>query len=413
MKTEIRTHLSDPKQLEKLYRTNRASFKQSFNALYPTLQGNVIADYWNERLNYESDALNWGEGKELLFVVAACAVAGLIAKLPAFFSIDEEFFYSRNIGFIVFPLLTLYFAWKNRLAARKIALLLGATVIGLTFVNLLPNVPESDTIVLSCLHLILVLWSILGLAFVGHARNKGDQRIAFLSYNGDLLVMMALIVIAGAALSGITVGLFAVIGFDIGEFYFQYIGIVGLSAIPMAGTYLIQTNPQLVGKISPLIARIFSPLVLVMLVTYLSAMVYGGKDPYNDREFLLIFNVLLIGVIAIIFFSIAGTTNTTKSQIGLWVLFLLATLTIIVNTIALSAIMFRISEWGITPNRAAVLGANVLVLMNLILVLVQFIRVLRGHVPITRVQVVVARYLPIYCLWALIVTFLFPMIFGI
>ncbi|MEX2568811.1 MAG: hypothetical protein WD431_22910, partial [Cyclobacteriaceae bacterium] len=40
----------------------------------------------------------------------------------------------------------------------------------------------------------------------------------------------------------------------------------------------------------------------------------------------------------------------------LWVLLLLSAVTIIVNGITLSAILFRISEWGITPNRAAVLG---------------------------------------------------------
>src|SRR3546814_283113 len=133
-----------------------------------------------------------------------------------------------------------------------------------------------------------------------------------------------------------------------------------------------------------------------MLVVYLIAITYGGKNPYTDRDFLLIFNVMLIGVMAIIFFSIAGT-SPTKNPLETGVITLLAAVTVIVNCIALSAILFRIAEWGITPNRAVVLGANVLVLMNLILVLVQLIRVLRGNVPITRVEVVVTRYLPLYC----------------
>ncbi|UJH92133.1 hypothetical protein LZ575_06015 [Antarcticibacterium sp. 1MA-6-2] len=108
-----------------------------------------------------------------------------------------------------------------------------------------------------------------------------------------------------AIMTGITIGLFSLIGINIEQFYFEYVVVFGLPAIPILGTYLTQTNPHLVGKISPVIARIFSPLVLVMLVIYLVAMLYSGKDPYNDREFLLIFNVLLIGVMAIIFFSVA------------------------------------------------------------------------------------------------------------
>src|SRR4029079_6125545 len=123
------------------------------------------------------------------------------------------------------------------------------------------------------------------------------------------------------------------------------VGIFGLAAAPIIGTYLTQTNPQLVGKVSPVIAKIFSPLVLMMLVIYLIAMIYSGKDPYNDREFLLIFNGLLIGVMAIIFFSVAETSTTTKSRTEIWVLLLLSVVTIIVNGIALSAILFRIAEW--------------------------------------------------------------------
>ncbi|HEV2830558.1 MAG TPA: hypothetical protein VGW31_01140, partial [Hanamia sp.] len=120
MKDEILSHLNEPTQLEKLYRANKVSFKREFNTLYPELKGNVVADFWNERLNYEIDEINWGSKRELLFVLVAALVAGIIAKLPAFFSISEDFFYPRNIGFIVFPMLTAYFAWKNKLSTGKI-----------------------------------------------------------------------------------------------------------------------------------------------------------------------------------------------------------------------------------------------------------------------------------------------------
>jgi hypothetical protein len=412
MKDEILTHLNNPRQLEKMYRTNKVPFKRAFNTLYPELQGNTLADFWNERLNYESDEISWGSARELLFVIIAALVAGVIAKLPTLAGINEEFFYPRNIGFIIFPALTAYFAWKNKLSAGKIAFIVGATLVGLIFINSLPDVKKSDTLVLSCIHLLLFLWSVLGFAFVGEVRYNDEQRLGFLRYNGDLVVMTTLIVIAGALLSGITIGLFSLIGFHIEKFYFENIVVFGLPAAPILGTYLTQTNPQLVGKVSPVIAKIFSPLVLVMLVIYLAAMVYSGKDPYNDREFLLIFNALLVGVMAIIFFSVAEASKTTKSQTEVWVLFLLSIVTVIVNGIALSAILFRISEWGITPNRAAVLGGNVLILINLLIVTVQLFRVLSKKVDITGVGKAIAFYLPIYFVWTIIVTFLFPFLFG-
>lgn len=412
MKDEIIKHIHDPGQLEKLYRANKSNFKREFGSLYPELKGNSLADFWNERLNYETDEINWGSGKELFFVVVASLVAGVIAKLPAILNIAEDYFYPRNIGFIIFPMLTAYFVWKNKLSTGKIASIAATTLVGLVFINSLPNVEKSDTLTLACIHLLLFLWSILGFAFTGEVRNNNEKRLSYLTYNGDLVVMTTLIVIAGGIMTAVTIGLFSLIGFDIEKFYFENIVVFGLPAAPILGTYLTQTNPHLVGKVSPVIARIFSPLVLVMLVIYLVAMVYSGKDPYNDREFLLIFNGLLIGVMAIIFFSVAETSKSVKSQPEIWILLLLSLVTVLVNGIALSAIVFRISEWGITPNRAAVLGSNVLILINLLLVTLQLLKVLSKKANLSEVGKTISRYLPIYVVWTLVVIFLFPLIFG-
>lgn len=412
MKNEIISYLDEPRQLERLYRNSRGTFKREFGKLYPEIRGNAAADFWHVRLNYENDEISWGSRSELLFVIIASLVAGLIAKVPAFFHLDEEFFYPRNIGFIVFPALSVYFAWKNKLSAGKITAIAVAILVSSIFINSLPNSKTSDTLVLSCIHLLLFLWSILGFSYVGQTNTNEEKRLGYLRYNGDLVVMTTLILIAGGIMTGVTLGLFELIGFNIKDLYFNYFGIFGLAAAPIVGTYLTQTNPQLVGKVSPVIARIFSPLVLVMLVIYMSAILYSGKDPYNDRDFLLIFNGLLIGVMALIFFSVAESSKTSKSQWEIWVLFLLSVITIVVNGIALSAIVFRISEWGITPNRAAVLGGNVLILINLLLVTAQLYKVVSRKADITAVGWPMAFYLPVYVIWTIIVAFLFPFIFG-
>lgn len=412
MKNEILSNLDNPAQLERLYRKDKLVFRRSFKDLYPELKQNPLAGFWNERLNFSGDEISWGTRGELLFVIGAAIIAGFIARLPAFGGIEEDFFYPRNIGFIVFPALTAFFAWKNKLSAGKIAVLALATIASSVFINLHPGSTTSDTLLLSCIHLILFLWSVLGFTFVGSARNRNDQRLGYLKYNGDLVVMTTLIVIAGGILTGVTLGLFELIGLRIEKFYFENIVVFGLPAAPIFGTYLTQTNPQLVGKVSPVIAKIFSPLVLLMLVIYLGAIVYSGKDPYNDREFLMIFNALLIGVMAIIFFSVAGARVAGRSRAETVVLLLLSMVTIIVNAIALSAILFRISEWGLTPNRAAVLGGNLLILVNLVLVTIQLFRVLAKKAGTAAVGTAIARFLPVYCLWAAVVTFLFPFFFG-
>jgi len=412
MKNKILSHLNNPGQLEKLYRNNKVPFKREFSTLYPELQGNVLADFWNERLNYESDEINWGTGRELVYVIIAALIAGFIAKIPAMFHINEELFYPRNTGFIFLPILTAYFAWKNNLQLKYIAVICGVMLFSLIYINALPASTKSDTLILACIHLPLLLWVLLGAAFVGNNLRDLYKRLDFLKYNGDLIVMTTLILIAGGIMTGLTIGLFSLIGFKIEQFYFEYIGVFGIASAPIVGTYLTQTNPQLVSKVSPVIAKIFSPLVLIMLVIYLFAIIYSGKDPYNDREFLIIFNLLLIGVMAIIFFSVAESSKTAKNITATWVLFLLSAVTIVVNCIALSAIIFRIVEWGITPNRLAVLGDNFLMLLNLVFITVLLFRSLTKKSGIAAVGRAIAIFLPVYCIWAIIVIFIFPLIFG-
>ena len=119
MKDEILRNIDNPKQLEKLYRENKSTFKREFNLLYPKIGDTKVADFWNLRLNYESSEISWGSSNELAFLVVASLLAGIIAKFPDFFDINTEFFYARNIGFIIIPILTTYFVWKNNLNQRK------------------------------------------------------------------------------------------------------------------------------------------------------------------------------------------------------------------------------------------------------------------------------------------------------
>lgn len=413
MKEQILAGLNDPAQLENLYRENKSKFKEQFLALYPEIRNNPQAAFWRERLSYSGREINWGSGKEVMIVILAALIAGLIAKLPAFFGIDEDFFYPRNLGFIIFPVLAAYFAWKNSLSKIKIFGIAIAMLVAVVYINSLPDFPENDTLILACIHLLVFLWFLLGIAFVGPQKESSAGRLGFLKYNGDLVVLSVLICIAGGIVTAVTIGLFQLIGLNIEEFYFQNIVVFGLPAVPVIASFLINTNPQLVGKVSPVIARLFSPVMLVMLVIYLGAMAFSGKDPYSDREFLLIFNILLIGVMALIFFSVAENSGSGRTKPEIWILAFLSIITVVVNGIALSAIVFRISEWGITPNRLAVLGANVLILINLLMVTYQLFRAASKNSELNRVGSTITQYLPVYFVWVLFVTFFFPLIFGI
>jgi hypothetical protein len=411
MKADILHNLDNPKQLEKLYREDASSFKKEFNQIYPGQQDNPSLAFWNERLNYEATKPPWGSKTELVIVIVFALLAGLIASIPNITGIDNEKFLFRNISFIVFPLLSAYFIWKQKLAFKQYLFPLLAFIIAVVYINLLPTNKESRSIMLAFIHLPIFLWTIFGYSFLGEHIKSSQSRIGFLRYNGDLLVMSGILVLSTIIFSAITVNLFDLIGINIEIFYFQNIMIWGIAAIPIVATYLIQTNAQLINKVSPVIAKIFTPLVFINLFIYLSAMAYTKKYPYQDRNLLLLFNVLLIGVMALILFSIAEAGKAAKNKFSLLILFGLSALTIIVNGIALSAIVYRINEFGFSANRIAVLGGNLLIFINLALVCYKLFLTSFKNGSIEEIEETIAGYLPVYAIWTGLITFLIPLLF--
>ena len=410
MKDQIIKSITDPVQMERLYRSNRNLFKKEFNTIYADFAGTPLVEAWNERLNSESENSVQISKEDIIILSIGTILAYFIAKLPVIAGIREEFFFPRNISFVVLPFLTLYFSIKNNLSKRAVYSIYGLFLAGAIFINTFDTSIKSDLVILSTIHLTLFLWAVTGFSFIGDFKNR-EKRLAYLKYNGELLVMSAMILIAGGILTAITIGLFQIIGIKIENFYFDYIAVFGLCATPILATILTQNNPQLVGRVSPVIAGIFSPIVVVMLIVFLVAIFVSGNDPYNNRDFLMIFNLLLVGVMALIFFSIAEKSGKKIKKSSIAILLTLSVVTIIVNSVALSAILFRISEWGFSPNRTAVLGANLLILINLIIVTAHLFRIITNRADISEVGRSIATYLPVYVVWTFIVTFLFPLLF--
>lgn len=409
MKTQILENINNPEELEKLFRGNKALFQQSFNEIYPQIGENQHAAVWNARLNYvePEPALKLNRG--LVVVIISAIVAIIIAKLPEILNIEEDIFYPRNISFVVIPALTAWFAYQRKTSSSKLIIILAVLLIAAIYINLIPGNDNSDGFILASIHLPLLLWFVLGYCFVSDEPGSLHRRMGFLQYNGELVIMTGLLLITGGILIALSLGMFDLINVNAEDFYVKYVIISGLAVAPVIANWLVQNNPNLVNKVSPAIAKIFTPLVLLTLITYLAGIVITGKNPYQDREFLLLFNIMLIAVLAIIVFSVAEI-GRTGGKAFLYMLSMLAILAIIINGIALSAIIFRISEWGFTPNRTAVLGGNIIMLIHLLLVTTRLLQVLFKGSSVTKIEKTLTAYLPVYAIWAAMVVIVFPWI---
>ena len=173
-------------------------------------------------------------------------------------------------------------------------------------------------------------------------------------------------------------------------------------------------NQGLVQSITPLIAKVFSPLVTIVLLAFIIIYTVTEQNAFENRDTLIIFNVLLLGVMAIFFFSLINLNYGSQPQ-KLMVINLLAmsTLTFTVNLIALSSIIMRLNEFGLTPNRLVVFGSNLLILFNLMIGIYPLAQVLNKKSDAREVPERMVAFLPVYMIWFLLVVFIFPLLFGI
>ncbi|MEN9703241.1 MAG: hypothetical protein ACO209_00260 [Aquirufa sp.] len=405
MENEIKKNISNPAALESLYRSNPAAFSRAFEAAYPQISHEVAAQIWQERLAVSSTS--WGSKNDWILLVAFAVLAGFFMQLPDLVHLSHDRYFPRNMSFFVMPGIGAYFAYKRGLGLRELLWPIATLVVSILFINLLPE--KSTTLLLTCLHIPILIWLAVGSIFAG---SDAGKRMDFLRYHGDLVVMTVVIGLAGGLFTALTLNLFNLVQLKIDDFYFRYIVLSILPSVPLFATLLVRQNTSLVSKISPVIARIFTPLVTITLAIFLVAIIFTGKDPYNDRDFLLIFNGVLIGVMALILFSLGEATKQHASRIHQYFLLALAIVAIIDNGIALSAIGFRLMEYGVSANRLAVLGSNALVMVHLVLVTRHLSRFLKGLETVEGIENGLTSYLPYYAIWAAIVSFIFPLIFS-
>lgn len=413
----IRENLDNPRELERLYCRDKMAFEAAFLQILPEIENTPLAGFWKARLDGEKE-------KELFFAIkrydlvallVSVVVAAFLIKLPAWFGFDPDatHFMQRNAFWTTFLGLSVYTILSRKQFNFKNCLLTSvAFLVPAVYINLLPVLKFSHTLELAYMHLPLLMWVIFGLVYMEWDFASRAKRVQFIKYNGDLAVPGVIILIAGGALTGITIGLFDVIDIKIENFYMNYIVIMGLVSAPILTAFIVRFFPSISNRMPPVIARIFSPLVLITLVIYLVTIAVSGKNPYQDREFLLVFNFLLAGVMALIVFSVSETASESKQRFNEIILLMLSVITLLVNLVALSAIVYRLGEYGFTPNRTAVLGSNLLIFIHLVGISIELVKVNFKKAEIKKVENIIARFLPVYFVWTLVVVFLFPLIFG-
>ncbi|WHY91597.1 DUF4153 domain-containing protein [Neobacillus cucumis] len=408
----ISENMANPHELERLFRKDPKAFKKSFPHAWEQNPESQVLAVWYERLHFKESANTQNAfllQKGFFFMGLLAILAGICTRI-IFHFVEQHAIAPINLAFGILPFIAAYFVYTNRPQKMILYSLAALFLISGLYLNMLP-LNNKDSTILAYLHLPLFLWGLVGFAFTGNEYGEGSTRLAYLKFNLEFAILYASMAVSGMLLFALTMQLFHFVGLNIEDFYFSNVVVFGAAALAIVAAYLVSMNLKFAKNITPYLAKIFSPLVLTTLLVYLITVIGVGKNPFLDRNFLIAFNGILLGVLAVTIFSITESDTDEKKNISDYINFALIVLALIIDSVALSAIVFRLSSYGITPNRLAVLGINILIWANLIWIMVSYMRFLQNKTGPSSIQDAVTKYLPVYGLWAAFVTFTFPLIF--
>ena len=404
----ILNNLDHPQILEEVYRSNPDKFEVDLAEALSQRKDSETLRVWDARLSFVSP--DEPSKVSVLFIVFLCLLAGFFTKLPSIFPIDGDWYYPRFVPLITVTAIIIYF-FKTSPNTSTLKFTFSAIVGCIVFLIMLPHSNDSASITMALLHLPLFVFSLLAISFMSNTWNSVKARLDFIRYSGEMGIYTVLILLGGIVLTGITLSLFNLIDLSIEEWYFEYVVVLGLVSSPLVATYLFDSIQRRQSKFAPILSNVFSPLFLITVIVYLVATFYQGKSPFTDRDFLISFNGLLLVILALTIFSISGKKSSTRIALSDYINVALVSATLIVDIIALLAILFRWAEYGMTVNRIVVTGANLLIFIHLVLLGTRYIDRLRLRSGINKLESTIAMYLPVYTVWSLFVSVIIPLVF--
>ena len=374
-------------------------------------------ELWAQPVAAEGGRSSAREARVELWIVLGLAVAAAAAiKVPTLFgyelSGDGASFYGRNLSLFVLPFLAAYFAWKRQLRTVDTVVLAAVFVGGFIFANVYPFEPEGSTEILTAIHLPIALWLAAGVAYVGGEWRSDPKRMEYVRFTGEWFVNYTLIALGGGVLTAITIGVFGAIGVDAEPFMEEWVIPCGAMGAVLVAAWLVENRRNLAGGMAPMLARVFTPLFTLVLVALLAGVVLTGGFIDVEREVLILFDVLLVVVLALLLYAISAREPRREPDFFDRIQLLLVVCALAVDVFALVSIAGRLSEYGFSANKTAALGLNLILLVNLAwsaVLLTGFLRSRRDFAAVERWQM---RYLPVYAIWATIVVVVFPPLFG-
>ncbi len=352
-----------------------------------------------------------------LWAMVTCAAGAVVSvKVPALFGLsfeDDSSFYARTFTLFALPWLAAFLAWRRKARRSVIAMLVALFALGAVAANAYPLADTSQSVVLTSIHLPIALWLVVGLAYVADDWRSSRRRMDFVRFTGEWFIYFLLMALGGGVLSAFLFNTFKAIGILPQEFISHWLLPCGATAAVVVAGWLVEAKQSVVENIAPVLTRLFTPLFTAALLAFLVAVVWTSHGIDVEREALILFDLLLVVVLGLLLYSLSARDPLARPGPFDKLQLALVISALAIDVLVLLEITGRITdEYGSTPNRAAALGENVILLVNLAWSAWLLLTFIRRRTPFAALERWQTGYLPVYAAWAWIVVLVFPPLFS-
>lgn len=271
---------------------------------------------------------------------------------------------------------------------------------------------------------VIIFFIIIALSYNGFQVLNSKTISEFFTFSADISIFAGLI----AGIVSTVFGIFAAIvifliqdiisGLD-EKIIFKLIllSISFLSSIFPFLVYIVYKNMK--TNISIYLSRILMPFSLLFIFILLILLLMPDIRPYDNRASFILYNIMLAIIVLNMFFIRIDYKSSIFTKA---VYLILPIIAIIFDILVLTSSLYRLIEYGISPNKITLIGTNLVMLGNLIFITFFNIKSILiifkkpDNIPnikeITIGDTKSVFYIYIYGIWSFMVCFIIPVLFS-
>ena len=288
------------------------------------------------------------------------------------------------------------------------------------------NTPDFQILLNRAIFFNIIFFIILMLSYNSFNAVNTDKISDFFTVFGDTFLWFLIINTASSTILSILIYAFLIVGFSIVALFSASTEIGFLIAkfvicafifiygfIPFLSYYIYIKTKSVISIYVSRALLVFNLFAMFIMMFFFFP--YESR-PYNNRIVYMIYNILLSFIIMGLMF----TRMDKKSNIFIKAMYLITPIfSAIFALLTITASIYRIANFGITPNKLVLIILNIIFLIHLIFIsinsIISFMNSFRNRLDNSTLNIVISNkpllFIYVYLLFSLFVCFVIPIIY--